>query len=241
MSPSRIALVADDQRLASAIHTHLKKAVGHPVFICKYDAIRPHLHREADGILLLSVASAQDAEQSLRLFQEICIQKLPPVVLLLSADGLKQDRELAHLDEYGAHLLRWPDDSAQLAALLRERAGRARGFSSTREESLEEIIARRLLTHTPSLLPMVERIALAAAHEVTVLLSGETGTGKTHLARLMHDCSPRRQHPFGSVPCRAQPATLVESAFFGHVKGAFTGADRAKEGKFAAAGQGTIL
>jgi transcriptional regulator with PAS, ATPase and Fis domain len=72
-------------------------------------------------------------------------------------------------------------------------------------------------------------------------LTGETGTGKTHLARLIHDCSPRQAAPFLTVPCGAQPANLIESAFFGHAKGAFTGADRAKIGKFEAAGNGTIL
>src|SRR5262249_2682357 len=77
--------------------------------------------------------------------------------------------------------------------------------------------------------------------DVTVLLTGETGTGKTYLARLMHDCSPRRGEPFLSVPCGAQPANLVESVFYGHVKGAFTGADRTKVGKFAVAGKGTRL
>src|SRR5579871_226751 len=106
---------------------------------------------------------------------------------------------------------------------------------------MEDVIGRRLRTQTPSLLPLIERVALAAAHDVTVLLTGETGTGKTYLARLMHECSPRKAHPFLTVPCGAQPANLVESAFFGHVKGAFTGADRAKVGKFEAAGHGTIL
>jgi transcriptional regulator with PAS, ATPase and Fis domain len=88
---------------------------------------------------------------------------------------------------------------------------------------------------------MVERIALAAAHDLTVLLTGETGTGKTYLARLIHDCSPRHEHRFLVVPCGALAANLVESELFGHTKGAFTGADRPKEGKFAAAGQGTLL
>ena len=88
---------------------------------------------------------------------------------------------------------------------------------------------------------MVERIALAGSHDVTVLLTGETGTGKTHLARLIHDCSPRKTDRFLVVPCGAISANLVESEFFGHVKGAFTGADRPKVGKFAAAGNGTIL
>ncbi len=106
---------------------------------------------------------------------------------------------------------------------------------------MADVVARRLIGQTPSLLPMVERIVIAAAHDVTVLLTGETGTGKTFLARLMHDCSARKKEPFLTVPCGAQPANLVESAFFGHVKGAFTGADRPKVGKFEAAGQGTIL
>jgi transcriptional regulator with PAS, ATPase and Fis domain len=72
-------------------------------------------------------------------------------------------------------------------------------------------------------------------------MTGETGTGKTHLAKLMHDCSPRKLNPFLAVPCGALTPNLVESAFFGHVRGAFTGADRTKIGKFEAAGQGTIL
>ena len=103
------------------------------------------------------------------------------------------------------------------------------------------MIAKRLLVQTPSLIPLVERITLAALHDVTVLLTGETGTGKTHLARLMHDCSPRSKQPFLTVPCGAIPANLVESAFFGHVKGAFTGATDRKLGKFEAAQDGTIL
>src|SRR5207237_8553360 len=73
------------------------------------------------------------------------------------------------------------------------------------------------------------------------LLTGETGTGKTYLARLVHECSPRKDHRFLVVPCGALSANLVESEFFGHTKGAFTGADRPKIGKFAAAGDGTLL
>ena len=90
-------------------------------------------------------------------------------------------------------------------------------------------------------MPLVDRIALAAEHDVTVLLTGETGTGKTHLARLLHDCSPRRQAAVPGRALRGDPGQPGRERFFGHVKGAFTGADRPKVGKFEAAGKGTIL
>jgi transcriptional regulator with PAS, ATPase and Fis domain len=90
-------------------------------------------------------------------------------------------------------------------------------------------------------MPLIPRLALAATHDVTVLLTGETGVGKTFLARLLHDQSPRRDHPFLVVPCGALAASLIESELFGHSKGAFTGAVRSKTGKFAAAGAGTLL
>jgi transcriptional regulator with PAS, ATPase and Fis domain len=124
---------------------------------------------------------------------------------------------------------------ARFLGVIKDRAGKGGfGFLGARQETLEEIISRRLLSQTPSLLPLVVRVALNSAHDITVLLAGETGTGKTYLAKLMHDGSPRQSHPFLVVPCGAQPANLIESAFFGHSKGAFTGADRDKEGKFAA-------
>jgi DNA-binding NtrC family response regulator len=243
MTGSRVALVAEDQRLGNSIQSALKKSLGQAIFVCKFDTIRNHLGRDTDGVLLLLATTPPEAEQACRMGQEVLLQQLPLTVVLLTTEALPLPcRELAPLEGYaGVVRMSWPDDSARLTALVREKSAHAKTFLGTREETLEEVIRRRLLCQTPSLMPMVERIGLAAAHDVTVLLTGETGTGKTYLARLMHDCSPRKHHPFLAVPCGAQPANLVESAFFGHVKGAFTGADRAKIGKFAAAGNGTIL
>ena len=102
-------------------------------------------------------------------------------------------------------------------------------------------ITRRFETNTPSLKRMLAELEVAARHNVTILLIGETGSGKTFLSRLIHEVSPRRDEPFLHVACGALPAELIESELFGHVKGAFTSAHSDKEGKFVAAKRGTVL
>ncbi|MEW6672909.1 MAG: sigma-54 dependent transcriptional regulator [Thermodesulfobacteriota bacterium] len=96
-------------------------------------------------------------------------------------------------------------------------------------------------THNPEMKAVLERIGLVAPTKTTVLLMGETGTGKGVLAKLIHRYSNRKDHQFISVHCGAIPDTLLESELFGHEKGAFTGAVRKKPGKFEIAHGGTIF
>ncbi|MGE0487370.1 MAG: sigma-54-dependent transcriptional regulator [Gammaproteobacteria bacterium] len=88
---------------------------------------------------------------------------------------------------------------------------------------------------------LLDQAELVAQGDVTVFISGETGTGKEVLARAIHAASPRREHPFIGVNCGAIPDQLLESELFGHEKGAFTGANNRHEGLFLAADGGTLF
>jgi DNA-binding NtrC family response regulator len=88
---------------------------------------------------------------------------------------------------------------------------------------------------------MIEQIRRIAPQDTTILLGGETGSGKSRLAGVIHRLSPRRDKPLLTVNCGALAANLIESEMFGHVRGAFTGADTNRTGKFADVGRGTLF
>lgn len=115
----------------------------------------------------------------------------------------------------------------------------------TAEKRLFAVMADKdacgVATEDPDMLRLIHRLTTVAASEASVLLQGESGTGKTELARLVHRRSQRRNKPFVEINCGAIPSTLIETELFGHVKGAFTGAVKDREGRFKAADGGTLF
>jgi DNA-binding NtrC family response regulator len=134
------------------------------------------------------------------------------------------------------------DDELRLAV---ERAIRQQSLMSENENlrlqlerkySLENIIS-----HDYKIAKIFDLVEAIADSNTTILMAGPSGTGKSMLARAIHHRSGRRSKPFVEVSCGALPETLLESELFGHVKGAFTGAVKNKEGKFLAADGGTVF
>lgn len=99
----------------------------------------------------------------------------------------------------------------------------------------------RVITRSKTMAKVLEVLDRVAATDVTVLLTGESGTGKGLLARRIHQQSPRAGNPFVPVDCSTLVSTLIESELFGHVRGAFTGAESDKAGKFEIAQGGTLF
>jgi len=105
----------------------------------------------------------------------------------------------------------------------------------------EEFDWQNIIGSSPPMRALIDMVAMVAPSEATVLITGESGTGKELIARSIHFNSPRRSKPFVVVNCAALADTLLESELFGHEKGAFTGADKRREGRFRQADGGTLF
>ena len=138
------------------------------------------------------------------------------------------------------------------ANLTAAAAGNAQAYQTRRREHPEEDDDEpakalppgqpvQIVGRSPALKRMIELCKKVALSNATVLLYGETGTGKELAARTIHECSERKSGPFIAINCAALPENLLESELFGHEKGAFTGADRTKPGRFELAEGGTLF
>jgi Nif-specific regulatory protein len=138
------------------------------------------------------------------------------------------------------------DRDEEFARVLAEQIGRALDYTTLRgNDSSRGLTVRGRFNHvigrSPAMAAVYEMIVKAAQTDATVLLHGETGTGKGLLARAIHVNSDRRHAPFVHVDCTTLPAALVESELFGHERGAYTGADARVIGKVEAANGGTLF
>jgi transcriptional regulator with GAF, ATPase, and Fis domain len=136
---------------------------------------------------------------------------------------------------------RLAEEQRRLAALEHRTRALEQSLRTARSELHERYGFEQIIGRSPLLRDVLARAAKVAGTETTVLLTGESGTGKELVARAIHYASPRADGPFVAVNCAALPDTLLESELFGHERGAFTGADRQKPGRFELAAHGTLF
>ena len=134
-----------------------------------------------------------------------------------------------------------PDDLSHLVSKALEHRRTAREVVRLRENLNEIFPSKEAIGRSPAMKRVLDMAETVAPTDATVLITGESGTGKEVIARAIHAASPRRHNPMVTIHCGALTETLLESELFGHEKGAFTGAQFRKKGKFEAADGGTIF
>ncbi len=180
-----------------------------------------------------------DGMETLRELRKISgCENLPAVVLTAFADSDNtiEAMKLGAFDHLTKRIGREEVRAVLTRALARPRIQRSADPSAKVLEADD-----RLLGSSPEMREVHKLIGLAAPSDATVLVQGETGTGKEEVARALHRHGPRARRALVAVNCAAIPAELLESELFGHVRGAFTGAFNPRVGKFKEADRGTLF
>jgi DNA-binding NtrC family response regulator len=165
-----------------------------------------------------------------------------PVVVMTAHGSVPNAVEAMKLGAFD--YVQKPFDGQEIEIVI-ERALRERTLMRDNEilrRTIEDLDRdRELIGQSPAMRPVLEKVQRVAQSSATVLITGESGTGKELIARAIYAASPRAHQPMLCVNCAALSPTLLESELFGHEKGAFTGADRMRKGRFELADGGTLL
>lgn len=237
------AVITPDPKLVDEVSRILAGQTPSPALWFTYDTALQQSGAVASRPIFLDLRDGVTAESPLRLLTALARRNgnRTPVVAI---GGRTFERLWANEADLAVHgYLGYPLQLHELEELLQSDrlVRRVRETPQLTDPRVIEVGAFHYLTYTPSMYEMLDQLERVAAHDVTLLLIGETGTGKTTIARLVHELSPRRGDAFLTVACGSLPPELIESELFGHVRGAFTSADRSKVGKFEAAGRGSLL
>ena len=241
-------LVIDDQRSArQVLRSMLGELAG--VEICEAasleEACNLVLTAEPELMLVDIRLSAQPTDRGgLELLRFVQQKGLAiPAIMVTGSTELHEIREAMRLGakDYVLKDELCPEMLLPIVQGLREKMVLAGEVRRLREQVDRTWGPGALVGSSPQMQRVRHLIERVADSDAPVLIRGETGTGKELVARALHNLSHRRDQPFMAVNCSALPGTLIESLIFGHVKGAFTGADRRVRGHFEVAGSGTVL
>lgn len=229
--PAHLLLVDDDPGLLKLLDMRLTSE-GYSVVTAEsgQEGLRV-LHREKVDLVISDLR--MDEMDGMQLFTEI--QKVQPgmPVIILTAHGSIPDAVAATQKGVFSFLTKPIDRDALYKAI---------------DEALEQSAPatddswrNAIVTRSPLMLRLLEQARMVAQSDVSVLINGQSGTGKEIFAQAIHNTSPRSNKPFVAINCGALPEQLLESELFGHARGAFTGAVSNREGLFQAAEGGTLF
>ncbi len=239
--PAGILIIEDDEVQAQLMADFLKRR-GYRVWTARTgeEGLRVFQRYRPDAVLL---DQRLPGLQGIGVLQELR-RRWPhvPVIMITAFGEVAQAVEAIKAGAF--HYLTKPVDLQEVDLLLQRALEHG---TLVRENQALQAALRQTLPKTPlvytsaAMQEVMSLVSRVAATDATVLITGETGTGKELVARVIHHLSPRREAPFVAVNVAALPDTLVEAELFGYEKGAFTGADRRRIGRLEAAHRGTLF
>lgn len=229
--PANLLLVDDDPSLLKLLGMRLSSE-GFQVTTAEsgQEALRLLVREKID---LVISDLRMDEMDGMALFSEIQKHQPGMPVIMLTAHGSIPDAVLATQKGVFSFLTKPVDRDALYKAIDDALALTVPGG----DESWQD----KIVTRSPLMLRLLEQAKMVAQSDVSVLINGQSGTGKEVLAQAIHQASPRGKRAFIAINCGALPEQLLESELFGHAKGAFTGAVSQREGLFQAAAGGTLF
>ncbi|MBD2811804.1 two-component system response regulator GlrR [Xenorhabdus sp. Vera] len=230
-NPAHLLLVDDDPSLLKLLGMRLTSE-GFRVTTVEsgHEALRMLVKEKVD---LVISDLRMDEMDGMALFAEIQKQHPGMPVIILTAHGSIPDAVAATQQGVFSFLTKPVDREALYKAI-----DEALELSTP---AVDGQWSEQIVTRSPLMLRLLEQAKMVAQSDVSVLINGQSGTGKEVVAQAIHRASPRAKKPFIAINCGALPEQLLESELFGHAKGAFTGAVSSREGLFLAAQGGTLF
>jgi DNA-binding NtrC family response regulator len=238
---SRILCVDDEPMVVGALTRILERA-GHAVVAARNAGEALHILKNQEIDLIVSDFQLPGID-GIEFIQMLRRDRDSTPVIMLTGFG-SIDHAMDAVRAGAVDYLTKPFDPEHLVYRIEQTLKRLqleRELSELQREVAQQRTAHTVLGKSAALERAMELVVAAARSRATVLLEGESGTGKEVLAREIHNLSDRRARPFIKLNCAALPEGLIESALFGHEKGAFTGAIKRVEGAFERANTGTLL
>jgi DNA-binding NtrC family response regulator len=239
MKSKRILIVDDEPSIRRILQVAFEKA-GYQAFVAE-DALRAHEALSAETVDCVLTDVTMPGKTGYELLREIKAERPDLPVVIMTAFGTIPQAIQAIRDGAFEYVTKPFDLDAlkKVVAHALEGDGSTQVVSGGRPKKAK--IDRPFIAESPAMKEVLEVIHQVADSKATVLITGESGAGKEVVARALHTFSSRSGQPFVAVSCAALPETLLESELFGYEKGAFTGAQGAKAGRFELAQGGTLF
>ena len=242
MTAPATLLIADDDPVALALLAEVLAGEGYTVRAASGGAACLELAAREPVELAIVDLRMPDMDGLEVIRRLAVIRPGIPIIILTAFAGI--DTAIEAIRSGATDYLSKPFRMEQITIAVRrilESMRLARENVQFRQERAERFDVRNLIGQSPAMVEVYKLVARVAGLDTTVLIQGETGTGKELVARAIHQASPRADGPFVVVDCSALAETLFESELFGHERGAFTGALAARRGLFETAAGGTCL